>query len=184
MSNSHDTNDVQTEAEIPIGMERLLGLAAVDERLAEELERNPAELAEECGIVLEPTELTVLTATPASALRRMLDGIRKGLAEPDRRQFIQRAALIATALFGAGVAGAGCKKTTPESGSQSGSTPTDMAPPPKDMTPPPKDMAAKADAGVPPRRRPPYMDQVKRGVSPRRPRPIRSGGTRTGIRPK
>ena len=164
-------------AEVPIGIERLLGLAAVDDHLAAELERDPVALAEGCGIVLEPTELTVLKATPPSALRGMLDGIRAGLAEPARREFMKRAAIAVTALLAASTAAvAGCKKTTPEPGSNSTSKPADMDPQPQGM-------AAKPDAGAPPRKPPRYVDQVKRGVSPRRPRP-KQPATVTGVRPK
>lgn len=165
-------------AEVPIGLERLLGLAAVDDRLAAELARDPVALAEGCGIVLEPTELTVLTATPPGGLLRMLDGLRAGLAEPARREFMKRAAVAVTALLAvSGAAAAGCKKTTPESGSNATSKPADMEPPPQGMV-------AKPDASAPARKPPPYVDQVKRGVSPRRPRPKQPTGTRTGIRPK
>lgn len=182
--------------EVPIGMERLLGLAAVDDRLAAELERDPRSLAEECGITLEPTELSVLAATPPGALRGMLDGIRTGLAEPARREFMKRASVLAVALFATGGAAAGgCKKTTPDPSPAPGSGPgpgaTDMGSPsagmdtpPEDMAPPPRAMTAEPDAGPPPRTPPPYVDQVKRGVSPRRPRPPKPPPTTTGVRPK
>lgn len=209
MSSSHEADEGRTSVrttivggqppgnarplgEVPIGMERLLGLAAVDDRLAAELEHDPKSLAEGCGITLEPTELSVLEATPKGALRGMLDGIRSGLAEPARREFIKRASILAAALFATGAAAAsGCKKTTPEPrpGPGAGATdmdgpPAGMDTPPEDMAPPPKAMTPEPDAGPPPRKPPPYRDQVKRGISPRRPRPMHSGGTRTGIRPK
>jgi len=190
---------------VPIGMERLLGLAAVDEHLAEALERDPVALADGCGITLEPVEKTMLAVTSPEALRRMLSGIRVGLAAPDRREFMRHAAVIVTSLTVGGAAAlSGCKQTTPEAGAPGTTKPSDMgamppdmgaAPPdmgamppdmgamPPDMGAMPPDVAAKPDAGAPVLKPPRYMDQVKRGVSPRRPRPLHPR-TGTGVRPR
>ncbi len=195
MSDSHDTKNCPStdgaNPDVPIGMERLLGLAAVDDRLAEELERDPVALADGCGITLEPTEKAMLSATSGEALRRMISGIRVGLAAPDRREFMRHAAVIVTALTVGGAAAAGgCKKTTPDSGPTGpkdppdmGAKPPDMDAPPPDMDAPPPDMAAEPDAGAPVLKPPRYIDRVNRGVSPRRPRPLRPR-TGTGVRPR
>ncbi len=190
MSESHESKGIRNSEgayhEVPIGMERLLGLAAVDDRLAEELERDPLALADGCGITLEVTERAMLAATPPAALRSMLSGIRVGLAPPDRREFMQNAAVIVAALAVGGVAAvSGCKKTTPEPSAPGPSKSPDMGTTPPDMGTTPPDMAvvSKPDAGAPAVAPPRYMDQIKRAISPRRPRPLQPA-TGTGVRPR
>jgi hypothetical protein len=96
---------------VPIGLERLLRLAATDAAFAAELVKRRAAVAGVAGVELTRNEAAILAAIPAAQLEAMI--ARVPPPAPPRRDFLQMAAASAVvALGGAALASCdGCPMT-------------------------------------------------------------------------
>lgn len=85
-----------------MGLRTLLSLAASSESFAEELVGRRAGLSKCTGIRLNRSERELLGAIPEQRLREMIDTIRRGQREPERRKFMRQAsaALLLIAIGG------------------------------------------------------------------------------------
>lgn len=181
---------------IPVGIEHLLAMAAVDAEFAATLYRDRRGAVEASGVQLTPTEEGILAAVDAATLEQMVANVGSSIPEPDRRAFLGRSAAALLALASGGVAAAagcedhvvvkGIRPQRPATGPKP-PPPTPPAPPPKpDPSAPPPEPAGirpdrpepkpkppepvkTPDAGPPPKPQP-------RGIRPDRPKP-------KGIRP-
>lgn len=95
---------------VPVGLEKLLFLAAEDEAFRLGLLRDWRGAAAAAGIDLRPSELAVLEAADRELLARMIDGIVP--SNPKRRRFMGLVAAVATSLAaGTVLIQAGCGDT-------------------------------------------------------------------------
>lgn len=96
-------------AEVPVGIEDLLTMAAVEPRFARELLARRSEAIEASGVRLTSSERAILGAVPSPALEQMISGMRDLVPEADRRQFMGQSAAALLVLVGAGLpAASGC----------------------------------------------------------------------------
>jgi len=98
--------------QLPMGLERVLRRAAVDEGFCQQLVADRAAALDGCGLDLTASERAVLLATPEEHLLAMTSQLAP--ANPVRRSFIKRlAAAVALAVFGIAAAGSqmGCPLT-------------------------------------------------------------------------
>ncbi|MCK9458114.1 MAG: hypothetical protein M0R80_00360 [Proteobacteria bacterium] len=95
----------QGKLEIPVGLERILYLAAGDPELRARLLADRAGVIAAMGVALRPSEKAMLEAAPGAALEAMIDRI--DTSNPRRRRFMNLVAAAATALA-AGTAGTAC----------------------------------------------------------------------------
>ncbi len=169
---------------IPVALEELLGMAATAPDFARLLQRDPDAAAQAAGLTLSATEKAILRAIDPAQLNRMIDGVHHQLSEPDRRSFLEQAALAVAVLVGgaavSAVAGCGPK---PQTGSANNSGPaagggSSMQPPPPApdaaapvMNRPPPEMHAPVK-GIRPDRLPPKTAGIrpKKSKPPKRPR--------------
>jgi hypothetical protein len=178
---------------IPIGLERLLGLAAAHEDFARLLLTRRDETREASGLALTASERAILAATPTVQLERMIAEVRARLAQADRRAFFEQAAAVVVLVAGgAGVlSAAGCKdkdapaehqnvsvKERPRNpdldAPETGARPDHPDYPPPTGARPDRPEPPRPDAGAPPPK--------PRGIQPDRP-PRRDDTRVTGIRP-
>ncbi len=98
-------------ATVPVGLEELLGMAAMDDEFAEALVTDPVQAVEASGVTLTSTEQTILRGLSRTTLEPMVARIRQHLPEPDRRAFLEQGAAAVLVLVGGGVlvGTAGCK---------------------------------------------------------------------------
>jgi hypothetical protein len=196
---------------VPIGLERLLRLAAVDPAFGAELIARRVEVAAAAGVDLTRSEAAILAAIPAAQLEAMIARVPPP-APSGRREFLQQAAASAVVALG-GAALASCEVCGPTTrGIQPDlpperpvepMPPTGIAPdvpPPRpevnqtatdggaapDVPPPRPDVNQTASEGgaapdVPPPR-PVYVDPAAGQVPAVPPRPATPNATR-GIRP-
>lgn len=196
-----DSNNRAVRA-VPVNLEELLGMAAVDARFAEALYADRLRAVDACGLELTDSERRVLAATPTSVLRQMVASVASTLADHDRRQFIRGAGAAMLVLVGGAAAGAcGCKTRPASSGPPAQPAGISPDPPPTPVSRSPDLGAPSAphpatlmagltstppDAGRPDaRQRPAPPDRPQsRGIRPDRPRrrPRSTRHTR-GIRP-
>jgi len=183
---------------VPVGLEELLGMAAVDDAFAEALLTDPVQTVEASGVTLTATEQAILGALDRAALEPMIARIADRLPEPERRAFLEQATAAVVVLVGGGAAlgAAGCKEgnrsTTAEKKEPKGRKPTPREavdtgarpdrpeaqpdrPKPQPVTGVRPDRPpVRPDAGVKPRERPrPTVKNMRpnRGTRPRRTRP-------------
>lgn len=100
---------------VPVGIEQLLGMAAVDADLAARLREDRQNVIEGSGVELTPTERAVLSAIDDATLAKMIAKVGENLADPDRRQFLSLATGALALLAGGGalaVGLAGCDDKT------------------------------------------------------------------------
>lgn len=99
---------------IPVALEHILGLAAVSPSFAKELRQRRASALNATGLELTPSERAILGAVPDETLSQMISRMDRRLPEPDRRTFLEHAALAMAALVGGGVLGSsgGCKRAS------------------------------------------------------------------------
>jgi hypothetical protein len=97
------SNDATCRA--PIGLQRLLRLAAVDPAFLDELVLRRSTVADAAGITLSPAERAILAAIPAAQLRDLAGKLPP--LEPPRRDGLRLTAATAVVLLG-GAALAGC----------------------------------------------------------------------------
>lgn len=95
--------------DIPINLEKLLAIAAVDEELEQLLFMNREAAIGRSGLPFTRTERNVLLAINQTALKRMVHHVRQRIPDEDRRIFLKTAAAAALLAFtGGGVLQAGC----------------------------------------------------------------------------
>ena len=100
---------------VPMGIERVLRKAAVNEDFRHKLLEDRAAALEASGLALTPSERAILLGAPEDQLASMIEQIAP--ADPTRRSLLRRlAAAAGIALFGAGLAGSGssCKRDEEE----------------------------------------------------------------------
>ena len=100
-------------AEVPVGLERLLAMAAASEPLRRELLADRDRVMAASNVALTDTEQAVLRATPASQLEKMIAQVDTALPQPERRQFLEQAAAALAILVGVGGVAACQDKKTP-----------------------------------------------------------------------
>ena len=98
-------HEPQGKLEIPVGLEKILYLAARDPDFREKLVADRRAALEGLGVALRPSESSVLEAVPRAALEAMVERIEP--ANPRKRRFLNLVAAAATSLA-AGTAGTGC----------------------------------------------------------------------------
>jgi hypothetical protein len=90
---------------VPVGLEKVLYLAARDPDLCKKLLEDRAGTIAALGVALRPSERAMLEAAPRAALETMIDRIET--SNPRRRRFMNLVAAAATSLA-AGTAAVGC----------------------------------------------------------------------------
>jgi hypothetical protein len=90
---------------VPVGLEKVLYLAARDPELRRKLVEDRAAAIDELGVALRPSEKAMLQAAPAAALEAMI--VRIDASNPRKRRFMNLVAAAATSLA-AGTATVGC----------------------------------------------------------------------------
>jgi hypothetical protein len=123
------------EVRVPVGLEKLLFLAAEDEGFRERLLHDWRNAAAAADIDLRPSEIATLEAANRELLARMIDGIVP--SNPRRRRFMGLVAAVATSLAagtvlidaGCGeVVSKGCDPGTDADGDADGDTDDDAGP--------------------------------------------------------
>ncbi len=193
---------------VPVGIEQLMAMAAVDPDFAEALYVDQESAVAASGVELTATERGILAATPEPALRQMVGNVGGAIPDEERRAFLGRSAAALLALVGGvlPLGASGCDQKV--KGIQPDKPPPNVPdqpktkavkPPPEPMPPtgirpdrPPKP-ATVPDAGRPAPepaapiggltapKKPPVRPQ-SRGNRPDRPRPRPDRRTK-GIRP-
>ena len=82
--------------QVPVGVEKLLYLAAQDDGFKERLLEDRAAAMNEAGVQLRPSEAAALEAIDASTLEKMIEAIVP--ENPRRRKFMGLVAAAATSL--------------------------------------------------------------------------------------
>jgi hypothetical protein len=181
---------------IPVGIEEILGMAAVNDDFAKALYANRDSAVSASGVELTATERGILAAIDAASLRQMVGNVDGVFPNRERRAFLARSAAALLVLAGGGAAAAAvaaCSDSKKKSGVHpTGPEPADAeaaAALPPDAGDAPADAALPDDAApLPPdaRPRPPEVPQT-RGISPDRPKPAGARPDRPrptkGIRP-
>lgn len=102
---------------IPVGMEELLSMAAVDDQFASALLQDRRRAIEASQVPLTPSEKAILTSIDNSMLDRMIACV-DGLFSPTRhREFLSKAAAALLVLAGGSgvlLGGSGCGQDVPE----------------------------------------------------------------------
>jgi len=102
--------------QIPVGLERLLGMAAVNASFREALVEDWRTAAVASGFELTPTEGQIIETIGAERLRRMVAQVAERLAVGERRSFLSHAAAALVVLAGgvtAVASAAGCRPSRP-----------------------------------------------------------------------
>ena len=167
---------------VPIGLERLLRLAAVDPAFGAELIARRVEVAAAAGVDLTRSEAAILAAIPAAQLEAMIARVPPP-APSGRREFLQQAAASAVVALG-GAALASCEKCMPTRGIQ-----PDVPPPRPDEptpttgiapdVPPPRPVEPMPPTGIAPDM-PPPQEYKPPEEQPQWPRPNAVPMQRTG----
>jgi len=89
---------------IPLGIEHLLSMAAVDPRFGQALLQQREQAIKASGVRLSATEHGILGAVDPDALQQMIHSVHQGIPEQDRRSFLNRSAAALVALVGGGLA--------------------------------------------------------------------------------
>ena len=108
---------LRQKVRIPVGIERVLYLAAQDEEFRARLAEDREAAVAEAGLKLTATEAMVLKSLPAGALEQVID--RVSLPDHGRRRFMKAVAASFVTLA-AGSALGGCPKNGSDSGTDSG----------------------------------------------------------------
>jgi hypothetical protein len=116
--------NARTLASIPVGLERLLAMAAANPDFAAILFERREEALAASGVELTATERAIFRAIPVTQLQRQTAELSERLAQPDRRSFFeQAAACVVLVAGGAGLAtAAGCKDKDGGGGGTAAST--------------------------------------------------------------
>jgi hypothetical protein len=193
--------DEPTPEGIPVGLEQLLSMAAVEPEFSRALQDNLEQTIEASGVPLTTSERAILNSVGPDALGTMINGVRGVMPDEERREFLGRAA-TAMFLLASGVgasAAAGCdgwgSKVTgsrPEPIPHKYPAPTGARPDPPE--PPPEPVTgSRPDLPEPPEPppKPHGFDSPKTGSRPDEPEPpppkpdrgIRRPSPTRGIRP-
>ncbi len=118
---------------VPVGMETLLAMAAVDEAFARELLEDPDRARRASGVMLTPTEEQILLSVDRDALAHMISRVGDRIPDRSRRAFLKKSAAALLAIVG-GAALSGCRDGGGGSGNHVAVTGAvaDFPPPPKD----------------------------------------------------
>jgi hypothetical protein len=111
--------------ELPVGIENLLALAALDARLRDALCERPFEVAAAAGIALTATESAVLGSLAPDEIRRM--AARAPLPEPPHRPLFQQ--VLDAALVALGLAVLGCTNPSNRATDEADPTPESITSP-------------------------------------------------------
>jgi len=107
----HDGKDLKASTvPVPVGLEALLGLAAVDEDFRRRLVERRGDLADAAGVELTPSERAILASIPSEQLEAMAERVPPPPSH--RREFLRSAAASAVVLLG-GASLAGCERVRP-----------------------------------------------------------------------
>ena len=173
---------------VPVGVEELLSMAAVDPEFARALVARLEETIQASGVALTGSERAILSSVGPGNLETMIDGVRGVMPDEQRREFLGRsAAAVFLLASGASLAGgaAGCDSW---GGKVTGSRPEPPQPvehkypaPTGARPDPPPEPPAKRHPGIETGIRPDLLEKPDQGVKPdqsvKRPQPTR------GIRP-
>ena len=162
---------------VPVGIQRLLRLAAADEAFRAQLLEKRDAVARAAGVELTETERAVLRAASEAQLDAMAEHLPP-TASPRREFFRQTAATAAALLAGSAlVASEGCARSA-------GARP-DIPPPTEGVAPDEPPPASSDDAGAEPLpARPEHNDMhTKGGAAPDEPEPPRPAPISRGISP-
>ncbi len=85
---------------VPVGIEELLAMAAVDKDFAQALLLNRDNATTSSGVHLTATEKNILAATDNAALKIMINSIGDKIPERDRRDFLKKSAAALLAIVG------------------------------------------------------------------------------------
>lgn len=97
-------------SDLPLGIERVLYLAATEPDFAEALMKDRTEAISNRGVVLRPSERALLEALPEDLLRANISAVDPSPPNVERRTFLRAAALTsATVAVGRGAVG-GCER--------------------------------------------------------------------------
>src|SRR5512136_763652 len=94
---------------VPVGLEQILYLAAVDAEFREALLRDREAALAARGLALRPSELAMLRVAPREQLESTIAGLDTSPANLERRGFL-RAVAATVAGAAAGVALGGCEQ--------------------------------------------------------------------------
>ena len=151
---------------IPVGIEDLIGMAAVNGEFATALYEDRAAAITAGGVELTATERGILAAIDDAMLAQMVANVERGVPNRERRWFLHRSAAALLVLAGGGAVASACSDPQSKPQPPKSPAPADAAAAPPDAQPVPKD-------GPPP----PPPDAVRpepmptRGISPDRPKP-------------
>jgi hypothetical protein len=87
---------------IPVGIEQILAMAAVDDEFAKALLENREAAIKASGVDLTDTETKILLSIQNDSLRQMIENVRGRIPATERRAFIKKSAAALLALVGAG----------------------------------------------------------------------------------
>ncbi|TET35909.1 MAG: twin-arginine translocation signal domain-containing protein [Planctomycetota bacterium] len=88
--------------QIPIGIEQILAMAAVDDKFAAALLENREAAMKASGVEVTATEKGILTVIDNAALRQMIENVRGRIPVRERRAFLKKSAAALLALVGGG----------------------------------------------------------------------------------
>ena len=169
-----------TQPPIPVAIDELLAMAAVDTAFAEALITDRQAAINAASVALTATEQRVLAATGDATLRQMIASVGSSIPEADRRGFLGRsaAALLALVTGGLAAGATGCECSPMVKGVRPDRPPRPApAPEPEPATAQPDQAVAAPDSSQPDAYRRPKRPKP-RGIRPDRPSPSR------GIRPR
>jgi len=94
---------------IPVGVEELLSMAAVEPEFAQALMERPEETIQASGVALTESEQAILKSVGPGNLAAMIDGVRGVMPDEQRRDFLGRsAAAVLLLASGVGSGAAAC----------------------------------------------------------------------------
>ncbi len=154
--------------DVPVGVERVLFLAAVNEDFRAKLLEDREAALQEFGLKIRPTEAALLRAIPATQLQQNIDGIDTSEQNLERRSFLQAVAASAAVVAAGGAAGCGDDGDKAKVDADMGAGDRGVRP----DTLPVKEQGVMKDAGAMPDTVPvPDHSVVMDGISPDMPGP-------------
>ena len=148
MSREPGKPGVHKVSQIPVGLERVLYLAATEPAFREALMQDREAAVISRGLALRPSELAMLRAVPAAELERHVDGMYTSPDNLRRRTFMGAVAASAMTIAAADAL-SGCK-TTGDKGARPDFDQSIKAGIPPDMPSPPADTATGEDSKATP----------------------------------
>lgn len=166
---------------VPVGVEELLSMAAVDPKFAAALQERPEQAIQVSGVLLTASERAILNSVGPASLGTMIAGVREVMPDEERREFLGHSA-AAMLLLASGLGG------TAASCDEMGMTATGSRPDPPAEHKYPAPTGARPDPPEPkPAPREPDMGRrpMETGSRPDEPPPKPHGfdSPKTGSRP-